>query len=415
MKARQLLILLAALALPLTGCTPQPPAPSPSSDAASAASPTGGASPQLGADGCVTSFDPAADYFPDKVTFSHATGITVEYHGSYKTVTVKEPVQGAAPETYVLVQCGATPELPADLAAAPRVTIPVKRVVTTSATQLPAFELLDVVDSLAAVDTPDTVWSEPIKARIAEGAVVGVGNGTGGFNVEAIAALEPDLFVSSGFPDPAHDKLRELGVPVLGNAEWLETSPLGRAEWLKFTALLTNTEAAATEAFATIEKDYEAVRSRVADVTERPTVFTGAPFQGEWFKAGGRSYAAQLLADAGMTYVFADDESTGSQPVAIEVMLEAAADADLWLNADFTRQWANIAAMGGDEPRLLELRAAKEGRVYNPVLRVNATGGNDYWQQGVVRPDLVLRDLAKIAHPDRFADVDFTFYEQMPA
>ena len=37
--------------------------------------------------------------------------------------------------------------------------------------------------------------------------------------------------------------------------------------------------------------------------------------------------------------------------------------------------------------------------VWNDNKRVNAKGGNDIWQSGVVRPDLVLRDLAGILHP----------------
>ncbi|MDO5066650.1 MAG: ABC transporter substrate-binding protein [Propionibacteriaceae bacterium] len=395
---------LAALTVLLAGCTPQNPTPSPGQSPSAA----------MGADGCLTSYDPAADYFPDKVTFSHAGGITVEYHGSYKKVTVTEPVAGADPETYVLVQCGATPELSADLADAQRVNIPVKRAVTSSTTQIPAFELLGVTDALAGVGTPQLVSSETVSKRIADGAVVGISDASGVLNIETIAAAEPDVFISSGTPDPAHDKLRELKIPVLGNSEWLESSPLGRAEWLKFTALLTNTEAKANEVFTTIESDYEAVRAKVADVTERPSVFTGAPYEGEWYKAGGRSYAAQLLADAGMTYVFADDEANGSQPVAIEVMLEAAADADLWVNADYTGLWADSSAIEAVDPRLMELKAAKQGQVHNPVLRINEAGGNDYWEQGVVRPDLVLRDLAKIAHPELFADVEFVFYSQLP-
>ena len=34
--------------------------------------------------------------------------------------------------------------------------------------------------------------------------------------------------------------------------------------------------------------------------------------------------------------------------------------------------------------------------VWNDNKRVNAKGGNDIWQSGVARPDLVLRDLASI-------------------
>jgi ABC transporter, substrate-binding protein len=401
---------LAALAvialLPLTACAQT----TQTGDAGASNSPAG-----VGSDGCVTQYDANADYFPDKTSFSQATGVTVEYHGSYKTVTVKEPVKGASPETYVLVQCGANPELPSDLASAQRITIPVHRAATSSTTQLPAFELLKATDSLAAVESPAFVWSDPITKLIADGKIVGFGNESGGINVEALAAATPDLFFSSGMPDPAYDKIRELKIPVVGNAEWLENTPLGRAEWLKFTALFTNTESTANQVFQQIETDYSAVKDKVQQTTERPTAIVGAPFNGEWSRPGGRSYVAAFLADAGMTYVFADDESNGSNPTPIETMLEAGARADIWVNADMMKKWATVSAIGADDPRLATVKAAQDGRVYNPTKRINAAGGNDYWQQGVVRPDLVLRDLAKAAHPDLFADQDYVFYEQLPA
>ena len=237
---RTLAAFAAVTLLPLAACSQS----TTTGDGSPSASPTG-----RGSDGCVTQYDANADYFPDKASFTQAAGVTVEYHGSYKTVTVKEPVQGASPETYVLVQCGASPELPAELASAQRISIPVHRAATSSTTQLPAFELLNVTDSLAAVESPAMVWSDPIVKRIAEGKITGFGNESGGMNVETVAAATPDVFFSSGTPDPAYDKIRELGIPVVGNAEWLENTPLGRAEWLKFTALFTNTESTANQVF----------------------------------------------------------------------------------------------------------------------------------------------------------------------
>ncbi|MDO5094206.1 MAG: ABC transporter substrate-binding protein [Propionibacteriaceae bacterium] len=404
-QLKRLLAALATLTLIPVGACSQPEA---TPSAASSA-------PDTAAAGCISDYDPNANYFPDQVSFDYASGIAVEYRGSYKVVNVREPVQGAAPETYVLVQCGAEPELPADLAGAQRVSIPVKRVVTSSTTQLPAFELLGVADSIVAVTSPEFVSSEAIVKRIRDGEIAGVGTEAGGVNAEAAAAVTPDVFVSSGIADPAFDKLKELNIPVLGNADWLEETPLGRAEWLKFTALLTNTEGRASEAFAQITTDYNAVKTTVDQTEERPSVVAGAPYEGTWSRAGGKSYLAALLADAGMTYVFSDVESTGSEPVEIEAVLEAAADADIWVNADSAKQWTSISAMGAENPNLLAIKAAQEGRVYNPTKRINANGGNDYWEQGVVRPDLVLRDLAKAAHPELFTDQDYTFYEQLPA
>ena len=44
--------------------------------------------------------------------------------------------------------------------------------------------------------------------------------------------------------------------------------------------------------------------------------------------------------------------------------------------------------------------------------RTNAAGGNDYYESAVVNPDLLLRDLVKIFHPE-LVEEDFVYYKQL--
>ena len=44
--------------------------------------------------------------------------------------------------------------------------------------------------------------------------------------------------------------------------------------------------------------------------------------------------------------------------------------------------------------------------------RTNAAGGNDYFESGVVHPELVLRDLIKIFHPE-LVEEDFVYYKRL--
>src|SRR4051812_39452116 len=57
--------------------------------------------------GCIDRFDPAADYFPDKIAIEDAVHFSVTYRGSYKVVSVRAAAPDAQAERYVLVQCGA--------------------------------------------------------------------------------------------------------------------------------------------------------------------------------------------------------------------------------------------------------------------------------------------------------------------
>ena len=44
---------------------------------------------------------------------------------------------------------------------------------------------------------------------------------------------------------------------------------------------------------------------------------------------------------------------------------------------------------------------------------MNEKGGNDYWELGVARPDFLLKDLIKIAHPHLLPDYEFTFMDKL--
>jgi len=41
------------------------------------------------------------------------------------------------------------------------------------------------------------------------------------------------------------------------------------------------------------------------------------------------------------------------------------------------------------------------------------TGGNDFWETGVIRPDLILSDLITIFHPDIMESDSLYFYQKV--
>ena len=53
-------------------------------------------------------------------------------------------------------------------------------------------------------------------------------------------------------------------------------------------------------------------------------------------------------------------------------------------------------------PKFADAKSVRDKTVYNNNLRITATGGNDYWESAVVRPDVVLRDLIHIFHPNLY-------------
>lgn len=362
-------------------------------------------------EGCITAYDPAADYFPQKAVLSAASGLTIDYFKNYKVITVLNPWRDATEQfKYILVQCG-TPT-PPNVGNAQVIEVPIKTIVTMSTTQLPHLAELGLLDSLVGHDSFKYVNTPAVVERIKAGKLREIGSGAQ-VNVEQLLDLKPDLVMTYGVGNPendAHPKLLEASLKVAINAEYMEDSPLSRAEWIKFTAAFFNREADATAIYERIATRYNAMAAKAQGVTNKPTIFVGAPFQGTWYMPGGNSYVARLLADAGAAYLWADDDSTGSQQLSFEVVFEKAQNADFWLN---TSSWQRLTDGANADERFTRFAAFQNGKVFNNNARLNENGGNDYWETGVTNPDLVLADLIKIFHPELLPNHKLFFYQQL--
>ena len=362
-------------------------------------------------EGCVDQYDPSVDYFPEKTTVQMAENFTVEYFNNYKVVTVLHPWMGADPATYVLVQCG-TPA-PDPIKGATVIPIPATTLVTMSTTFLPFVVQLGLTDYLVGHDVFSYVSSPEVRARIDAGKMVEVGEGAG-VNVETMLDLDPSLILTSsaGLLDyDAHPALIEAGLPVVLEGDWMETAPLNRAEWVKFIALFYNRETDAAVIFDTLSTNYDGLRQLAATADTHPSVLVNAPWQGTWYLTGGKGYFAQYLYDAGADYPWSSDDSTGSLVLAFEAVFEQAGDADFWVNAGGA--WMSLSDALAEDERFGEFKAFQDGNVWSNNLRLNDSGGNDFFESGVANPDVVLADLIAIFHPDLLPDHEFVYYRHL--
>ncbi|WP_414574788.1 ABC transporter substrate-binding protein [Anabaena sp. CCY 9402-a] len=360
---------------------------------------------------CTQNYNPNQDYFPNKITITHATGFAVEYHQHYKVVTIKNPWQNAKTQfQYVLVQCG-TPT-PQGFNQAQVITVPINSIVSLSTTHLPHLDKLGIVDKLIGISNSNQVNTPGVVERIKAGKITQVGNNSN-VDIEKLLELNPDLVTTFGTGNSQTDsysKLTEVGLKVAINAEYMEDTPLGRSEWLKFTALFFNQEAQAEKIFNEIANKYTQIAEKAKSLKQRPTVFVGFNFKGTWFMPSGQSYVAKYLADAGGKYLWSDDKSAGSLPLSFEVVLERAANADYWLN--FSQSWQSLKDVVAEDSRYADFQAVKTGNLYNNNARVNDSGGNDYWEGGISNPDIVLSDLIKILHPEILPNHQLFYYRK---
>ena len=364
---------------------------------------------------CVDRFDPAADYFPDKAAIEDAASFAVEYRRSYKVITVKEAYAGGPAEHYVLLQCGApVPALSRELARAQVVTIPITSLFVSSPTHVSLLADLDRVDVLTGVAQRSVMMDPWAEARIHAGKVTEFAKVGLAIDIERVVAARPSVLMTGGASNVTFSVIRNAGVPVVANTEYLEPTALGRAEWLKFMALFLNEERQAQALYGGMKARYRSLSARASALPEsgRPLVMTGRSTRGLFVIAGGRSYVAALIKDAGGRYAWADNTSAATASVDLEAQIQRAGNADVWINGG---GWANLPAMLDDEPRYVAFKAYRQGQVWVYERRQTPAGANDYWSRGVTRPDLVLADLVKIFHPRLSPDHAFEWYMPVPS
>jgi iron complex transport system substrate-binding protein len=384
--------LVTALALVLAGCSAQHPPRT--TDARQ---------------DCITDFDPHADYFPDKSTLSEAANFAIEYHRSYQVLTVHRPYLGGKAVSYVLVRCGApAPALSGELARAQQITVPVHSLYSGSTTHLAMITELGQADVVTGVASPAAVADAQLRERIDAGETVGYATG-GQVNIESVLQAGPDVLVTEGMDDAGYPKLREAGLPVVADAEWLEPTPLGRAEWIKVFAALTGAERRAGQVYQAIRDRYHALAAQVSGAT--PTeVLLGTMHSGTWSMPTAASYAGRLVADAGGSYPWLADHGAENRQLNFESVYTQAGSAPLWLVTD---DWKTVDDAVARDSRYGELTAVRSGQVWSATNAIGPGGGNLYWERGTARPDLLLGDLLAILHPELGTDHVFEFYRRV--
>lgn len=284
-----------------------------------------------------------------------------------------------------------------------------RRIVCMSSTHVALLDAVGAVRRIVGISGVAAVSNPEVTARRDSIGEVGY---EGNIDYERLIALRPDLVLLFGVQGASgmEPKLRELGIPFVYMGEYLEESPLGKAEWLVAAGELVGRRAEAKAHFDSIPPRYNALRERAArSGAAAPKVMINTPYGDSWFMASTGSYVARLIADAGGDYIYRKNTSNRSLPIDIEEAYLLAAAADVWINVgSFTTR----AEMQARLPRFADVACMRRGAVYNCDRRTNAAGGNDYWESGVVHPDLVLRDLVKIFHPELVPE-EFVYYRRL--
>ena len=288
---------------------------------------------------------------------------------------------------------------------------PINKTVVTSTTHIPALELLGVEQTLIGFPGTDYISSEKTRNLIDEGNVRELGKNEG-INTEVLLELNPDVVIGFGVDgvNKTFETIKKAGIPVIYNGDWVESSALAKAEWIKFFGALFNKEKEADSIFNKIEKNYLEAKAIAKQAKHQPTVLSGAMHKDVWYMPNGSSPEAQFLKDANVNYLWSNTAGNGSLALSFEIVLDKAKDADLWLSPSYYTSFNQLEEASSI---YTNFKAFKNKNIYSFSNTTGATGGVLYYELGTARPDLVLKDLIKICHPELLKDYEPFFFKRL--
>lgn len=335
-----------------------------------------------------------------QLELKYAEGFSVTEYQDYKVLIISKPWPKAEKQYQYLL---ASPEQLAKMTF-PKNTYDgviantLERIVVTSTTHIPSLELLGVEKSLVGFPGTDYISSDKTRQLIDNGSIRELGKNEG-INTEVLLDVNPDVVVGFGIDgvNKTFETIKKANIPVIYHGGWVESSALAKAEWIKFFGVLFNKEKEADSIFNTIEKNYLEAKKIALNAKNRPTVLSGAMTKDVWHLPNGNSPEAQFLKDANVNYIWKDTSGNGSLYLSFEAVLDKAKNADIWLSPSY---YSSLSQLEKANPLYNNFEAFKNKSIYSFSNTTGVTGGVLYYELGTARPDLVLKDIIKICHPE---------------
>jgi iron complex transport system substrate-binding protein len=346
----------------------------------------------------------------EAVEVKYAKGFSIEKYTGYNILTVKDPWPDADKTyRYLLLKEGTV--APDHLEYDYEINIPVKNIVVTSTTHIPSLEALGEESSLIGFPDLEYISSENTRKLISENRITELGKNEA-INTETLISIEPEVVV--GFAINGNNKtyntIQRSGIPVIFNGDWTEASPLGKAEWVKFFGALFDKNEEAQKYFKKVETNYKMAKNLATTAEKKPTVLSGSMYKDQWYVPYGNSWLARFIEEANTSYIYKETSGSGSMALAFETVLSDAKNARFWVAPG---QFGSYEQLMEASSHYDQFRAVKEQNVFTYSSTKGDTGGVLFYELAPNRPDLVLRDLIAIFHPDLLPEHEFTFFKPL--
>lgn len=292
----------------------------------------------------------------------------------------------------------------------PKAKLPFKKVMLLNASLVGYFTELDLEEKIIGISSPEYVYSDKIHQMIQEGKIQNIGNEQK-YNVEKIIALKPDVIFTNYIAsfDNTYDLIRKNGIEIIFLDEYLEQNPLEKSKYLIVFGKLLGKEKEAEQRFREIQKSYDSLRILAQKANHKPVVLANEMYGNQWFLPGGKTNLATLISDANAAYINAENSDSKAVPLSLEEVFAKSQNAEFWVNVgnhQFKKELLQI------NPNYAKMNVFNNGKLYTVSGKEKAKS-NDFFESGVVRADLILKDYIKIFHPELLPNYNLTYLKAL--
>ena len=275
--------------------------------------------------------------------------------------------------------------------------LPFQKAMLLNSSLIGFFSELNLENKITGVSSPEYIFSEKIHQLIKENKILNIGNEQK-YDIEKILSNKPDVIFTNYVPNFAntYDILKNNGIEVIFLDEFLEQNPLEKSKYLLLFGKLFGEEEKAEKAFKNIEDNYKKIQNLASKSKTKPNILCNEMYGSQWFLPGGKSFVSTLINDAGGNYILKDNKESSSVPLSFEEVFIKSENVDYWINISPHRNKKELLTLNQNYSKM---KVFNSGKLYM-INNREKDGANDYFETGVVRCDLVLRDYFKIFHPE---------------
>jgi len=288
--------------------------------------------------------------------------------------------------------------------------VPFQKIILLNASLMGYVTELEAENLVIGIASPEYIYSEKIQSLLASGKIQNVGNEQK-YDVEKIISMKPDAIFTNYIAsfDNTYQLLKNNNIQVIFLDEYLEQSPMVKTSYIKLFGKLLGKEKEADSKFNEIQKNYNDLKELALKSNKKPNVLANEMYGDVWYMPGGKTFTANYISDANAHYILKDNKEEKAVTMSFEEVYSKSKNIQFWVNAGNHLSKKEMLSIN---PFYGKLEVFNKGKIYGVSGREKQKA-NDFFESGVVRSDLVLKDYIKIFHPELLPDYQLTYMKEL--